>query len=86
MKAIKSRVLYFPLVAITIGLIASCSNGDNALGNTDNLKWKDVIYWNYSWNPVDSTTYLDDGKNFNVSEAVRVEWVFDPKQRLGHVA
>ena len=70
MKAIKSRVLYFPIVAITIGLIASCSNGDNLSGNTDDPKWKNVVTWDHSWDAVDVTTYLDNGKNFNIPEAV----------------
>jgi hypothetical protein len=82
MKAMKSRVLYFPIVAITIGLIASCSNGDDVLGNTDNLKWKDVVSWNHSWDAVDATTYLDHGKNFDLPEAVRVDSVFDPSGGL----
>ena len=38
--------------------------------------------WDHSWDAVDATTYLDDGKNFDLPEAVRVDSVSDPSGGL----
>lgn len=82
MKTIKSNALYVPAVAIVICLTTSCSNGDNSSGNIDDPKWKNVVTWDHSWDAGDATTYLDDGKNFNLPEAVRVDSVSDPSGGL----
>ena len=78
MTTIKSKACYFSIIAMAIWLVTSCSNGDNSSGSADAPEWKNVVTWDHSWDAVDATTYLDDGENFDIPEAVRVDSVVDP--------
>lgn len=40
--------------------------------------WQDVVAWNHSWDAIDATTYVDDGKSYSIPEALRVDSVTDP--------
>jgi hypothetical protein len=53
-------------------MMGSFSNGDNLAGNTNDPKRKNVDARDHSRDAVATTMYLDDGKNFNILEAVRV--------------
>ncbi len=48
----------------------------------DGIEWKDVVVWDHSWDASDAITYVDDGKNYNIPEAVRVDTVADPSGNL----
>lgn len=56
------------------------------LGSTacaaEDIEWKDVVAWDHSWDASDATTYVDDGKNYNIPEAVRVDTIPDPSGNL----
>ncbi|NND69768.1 MAG: twin-arginine translocation signal domain-containing protein [Halioglobus sp.] len=47
------------------------------LENLENVLWREVVPWEHAWDAADAITYVDDGKNFDLEPATRVDRVPD---------
>jgi hypothetical protein len=52
------------------------SSQEDNLGDTP-VQWREVVSWDHSWDAADAITYSDEGKDYGLDPAVRVDYVPD---------
>ena len=62
-------------------LLEGCGSSGGSSGSDDvnatPALWREVVSWDHSWDAADAITYSDDGKNYDLAPAVRVDSVPD---------
>lgn len=59
------------------GLALSGCGSDHSQASQDNGLWRDAVAWDHAWDAADAITYEDNGENYDLPPAIRVDRVPD---------